>query len=251
MINLHGGGPAELLPQLAAIDKQTPGVNVVPLIGHNAVRIAVMGYENRAPKPDELDRMKNYVRAAMELGAFGFSSGPFYTPGKYSKTAEIIELAKVAAKFPGAFYTSHIRDESNYDVGLIKAIDEVIEISEAAKMPGVVTHIKALGPAMWGKSAEAIEHIEAARARGLEIWADQYAYTASGTSLQASLVPGWVQEGGIAAQTARLTNSEQRSGIRKEMLTNLERRGGAHSIMIRLYKADHSLEGKRLDEIAL
>ena len=250
MINPDGGGPADLVPQLAAVRKNVPGINVVPMIGHNGVRIAVMAYENRAPTPEELKKMEDLVRTAMELGAFGFSAGPFYVPGKFSKTDEIITLAKVAAKFPGAFYTAHIRDEASYDVGVVAAADEVIEIARAAKLPGVITHIKCIGPSVWGKSKDIIDHVNAARAEGLEIWADQYAYTASSTGLQAALVPGWAQEGGRAAQTARLSDPEQRATIRKEMLENLERRAGAHNIMIARCESDRSLEGKRLDDIA-
>ena len=250
MINPDGGGPADLKPQISAIREHVPGVNVAPMIGHNGVRTAVMGIENRAPTADEQKRMEEYVRAAMQLGAFGLSSGPFYVPGKYSKTEEIIGLAKVAARFPGAFYTSHIRDESSYDVGVVAAVDEVIRISREAKLPGVVTHIKALGPSVWGKSKEMIDHINAARAEGLEIWADQYPYAASGSGLQPSLVPGWAQEGGAQALAKRLQDPEQRALIRKEMALNLERRAGANAIMIGRYAPDPSLEGKRLDEIA-
>ena len=250
MINPDGGGPADLAPQLAAIRKEVPGLNVVPMIGHNGVRSTVMGYDRRAPTPEELKKMEDFVRGAMELGAFGFSAGPFYVPGKYSKTDEIIDLAKVAAKFPGAFYTAHIRDEASYDVGVVAAADEVIEIARAAKIPGVITHIKCIGPSVWGKSKDIIDHVNAARAEGLEIWADQYAYTASSTGLQAALVPGWAQEGGRSAQTARLSDPEQRATIRKEMLENLDRRAGAHNIMIAHCQSDPSLEGKRLDDIA-
>ena len=250
MINPDGGGPADLAPQLSAIRKNVPGVNVAPLIGHNAVRIAAMGYAQRAPTAEERKKMEDKIRAGMELGAFGFSSGPFYVPGKYSKTEEIVALAKVAAEYPGAFYTSHIRDEASYDVGVVAAVDEVIAIARAAKIPGVVTHIKCIGPNLWGQSKTIIEHINAARAEGVEIWADQYAYTSSSTGLQAALVPGWAQEGGRAAQTERLSNPEQRGLIRREMLGNLERRAGPHNIMIARCQSDPSLEGMRLDDIA-
>lgn len=250
MINPDGGGPADVAPQLAAIRRWVPGVNVVPMIGHNGVRTSVMAYENRAPNPAELKKMADYIQAAMELGAFGFSAGPFYVPGKYAQTDEFIHLAQVAAKFPGAFYTAHIRDEANYDVGVVAAAEEVITIARAAKIPGVITHIKCIGPDVWGKSKDIIERVNAARAEGLEIWADQYPYTASSTSLQAALVPGWAQEGGRAGQTARLTNPEQRATIRQEMLQNLARRAGASNIMIARCQEDPSLEGKRLDEIA-
>ena len=250
MLNPDGGGPADLTPQLDAVRKHVPGVNVIPMIGHNGVRSTVMGYDRRAPTAEELKKMEDFVRGAMELGAFGFSSGPFYVPGKFSKTDEIIDLAKVAAKFPGAFYISHIRDEASYDVGVVAAADEVIEIARAAKIPGIITHIKCIGPSVWGKSKDIIDHVNAARAEGLEIWADQYAYAASGSGLQPSLVPGWAQEGGQQGMAARLSDPEQRVTVRKEMAENLERRAGAHNIMIRRYEPDPSLEGKRLDDIA-
>ncbi len=249
-INPDGKGPADLAPQFAAINKLRPGVNVIPQIGHNAVREAVIGLENRAPTPAELRKMEALVKTAMDLGAFGLSSGPFYVPGRYSKTSEIVALAKVAARYPGAFHSSHIRDEASYDMGVLAAIDELIEVSRQSGIIGVVTHIKLLGPSVWGKSAEAIQMIEAARAEGLSIWADQYPYTASGSNLRSALVPEWAQEGGAKATAERLRDPVQRAKIRQGMVRNLELRGGAATLMIRDYPADHSLEGQRLDAIA-
>src|SRR5690606_12867412 len=115
--------------------------------------------------------------------------------------------------------------------------------------PGVVTHIKVLGPQVWGKSADVIARIDKARAEGLQIWADQYPYSASGSSLMASLVPGWAQEGGAAALAKRLQDPAMRAKIRAEMVPNLERRAGPHALMIRSFAPDPSLEGKRLDEV--
>jgi N-acyl-D-amino-acid deacylase len=250
VINPDGKGPADLAPQFARVRALTPGVNLVPLIGHNAVREAVMGLANRDPSPEELARMEQLVVNAMDLGAFGLSSGPFYVPGKYSKTPELIALARVAARYPGAVHTSHIRDESSYDIGVLAAIGEVIEVSRATGIRGVVTHMKMLGPTVWGKSAEAIRMIEAARREGLSIWADQYPYTASGSNLASALVPDWAQEGGAQALAQRLQDPAQRAKIRTEMAPNLARRGGAAALQIRSYAADHSLEGKRLDAIA-
>jgi N-acyl-D-amino-acid deacylase len=250
VINPDGGGPADLAPQLAAIREHTPGVNVVPAIGHNGVRSAVMGHANRAPTADEMRRMEDLVRQAMALGAFGFTSGPFDVPGKYSTTAELVALAKVAAEFPGAFHASHVRDESNYDIGVVAAVQELIQVSREARLPGIVTHIKALGPSVWGKSREVIEVINAARAEGVEIWADQYPYAASSTGLQPALVPGWAREGGQQAMARRLQDPEQRALIRREMADNLTRRGGPNAIMILQYESDPSRQGKRLDEIA-
>jgi N-acyl-D-aspartate/D-glutamate deacylase len=250
MINPDGGGPADLRPQVARIEANHPGVNVIPMIGHNGVRSGVMGLVNRQPTPAELAKMQALVKNAMDFGVYGMSSGPFYIPGKYSKTPEIVALARVAAAYPHAFHTSHIRDESSYDVGVLNAIRELIEVSRETKIIGIVTHMKMLGPSVWGKSTDAIRLINSARKQGLSIWADQYPYAASGSGLQPSLVPGWAQEGGPAALAKRLQNPEQRALIRKEMAQNLVRRGGGNAIMIRDYKPDRSLEGKRLDEIA-
>jgi len=250
MINPDGGGPADLRPQVAAIEAARPGVNVIPMIGHNGVRHEVMGLENRKPTPAELAKMQGLVREAMSFGALGMSSGPFYVPGKYSDTAEIAALAKVAAEFPNAFHTSHIRDESSYDIGVLASVAELIEVSRQTGITGVVSHMKMLGPTVWGLSDDAIEMIEAARAEGLSIWADQYPYAASSTGLSAALIPGWAQEGGREALAKRLQNPEQRALIREGMVENLARRAGANAIMISSYSADPSLEGMRLDEIA-
>ena len=271
LVNPDGGGPADLTRQIADTRAVTPGVNVIALIGHNAVREAVMGNVDRKASPAEQAKMEGLVTAAMRAGAYGLSDGPFYIPSKYSDTAEIVGLAKAAARFPHAVYTSHIRDEGNYDVGVLAAVDEVITVAREAKIPGIVTHMKVLGPQVWGKSADAIAlidtaraagvqvwgksadviaRIDAARASGVEIWADQYPYTASGSSLMASLVPGWAQEGGWEALAKRLADPAMRARIRAEMAPNLVRRGGANALMIRRFTPDPALEGKRLDAIA-
>jgi N-acyl-D-amino-acid deacylase len=250
MINPDGGGPGDLRPLVASIEKNVPGVNVVPMIGHNGVRQAVMGLANRKPTPAELEKMEGLVKSAMDFGAFGFSSGPFYIPGKYSETSELVALARVAAAYPNAFHISHIRDESSYDIGVLGAVKELIQVSRETKITGVVTHMKMLGPSVWGASTDAIKMIDDARAEGLSIWADQYPYAASGSGLQPALLPGWAQEGGRDAIVARLQNPEQRALIRKEMAENMVRRAGPNAMMIRGYDADPSLEGRRLDDIA-
>jgi N-acyl-D-aspartate/D-glutamate deacylase len=194
--------------------------------------------------------MQQLVKNAMDLGAFGLSTGPFYVPGKYSDTAELIAVAKAAAPYPYSFQTSHIRDEASYDIGLLAAVKELIEVSRQAKIKGVVTHIKAIGPDVWGKSKDVAKLIDDARKEGLDIWADQYAYGASSTGLSAAIVPGWAQEGGNAEIAKRIANPETRALMRKEMVDNIERRAGANSLMIRGYRPDPSLDGQRLDEIA-
>lgn len=205
--------------------------------------------EDRLPGHDELEEMKALVRAGMEEGAFGMSSGPFYAPGSYSDTDELTALAKVAAEY-GGVYTSHIRDESDYTIGLVAAVQEVITVARAAGLPGVVTHIKALGPPAWGKSAEVIAAIEAARAEGVEVFADQYPYEASSTGLSAALLPRWAQAGGRDSLTARLADPATRTRIREDMEANLARRGGADRLQFRRFRPDPSIEGRTLEDVA-
>ena len=248
-INPDGGGPLDLADQHRVLMAHRPAVNVAPFIGHNSVRTAVLGLDDRQPTPAELDAMRELVNNGMTEGAFGLSAGPFYTPGSFSKTAEHVELAKVAAKW-GGVYTSHIRDEGDYSIGLLAAVDEVITVARAAQLPGIVTHIKALGPRVWGLSGEVIQHINTARAAGVEVFADQYPYEASSTSLEAALVPTWVREGSRGAKLARLADVEQLGSIRKGIAENLDRRGGADRIQIRSYAPHPAWEGQTLAAIA-
>ena len=194
VINPDGGGPVDLVEQRGELEADGLGVNAVQLIGHGSVRRRVMSSDDRAPTDAELDEMRAIVRSGMEAGAWGLSSGTFYAPGSYSENSELIELARVAAEF-GGMYTSHIRDESNYTIGVLAAVEEVIDVGRQAGLTAVVTHIKALGPPVWGSSEAIVERIEAARAEGLSVYADQYPYLASATGLSAALLPRWSQAG--------------------------------------------------------
>nr|NIP60357.1 amidohydrolase family protein [Gemmatimonadota bacterium]NIR80776.1 amidohydrolase family protein [Gemmatimonadota bacterium]NIT90296.1 amidohydrolase family protein [Gemmatimonadota bacterium]NIU33376.1 amidohydrolase family protein [Gemmatimonadota bacterium]NIU37665.1 amidohydrolase family protein [Gemmatimonadota bacterium] len=216
---------------------------------HGAVRREVLGMADRAPSPGELDRMRALVRRGMDEGAFGLSSGPFYAPGSYSDTEELVALAEVAAE-RGGVYTSHVRDESNYTIGVVAALDEVIRIAREAELPGIHTHIKALGPPVWGFSLALVRRIERARDDGLEIYADQYPYPASATGLEAALLPRWAQAGGRDSLLARLDRPAELERIRAAMVENLARRGGADRIQFRRFEPDPSIEGETLAQIA-
>jgi N-acyl-D-aspartate/D-glutamate deacylase len=233
-INPDGGGPVDMAEQREALLEHGIGVNAAQLVPHGSVREEVLGMADRAPSAAELEQMRSLVRAGMEEGAFGLSSGPFYAPGSFSETSELIELARVAAEF-GGVYTSHIRDESDYTIGLEASVAEVIEVAEGAGLTGIVTHIKALGPRVWGFSATIVEMIETARARGVSVFADQYSYDASSTGLSSALLPRWAQAGGADSLQARLADPETLALIREEMVENLDRRGGADRIQIRDY----------------
>lgn len=247
-VNPDGGGPVDLAAQRAGFTHGL-GVNVALLVGHNTVRRAVLGMSDRAPSAAELDRMRQLVRAGMEAGAFGMSSGPFSAPGSFSETEELIELARVVAQYRGA-YTSHIRDEADYTVGVVAAVDEVIRISREARLRGVVTHIKALGPHVWGYSTALISRIERARAEGVEVFADQYPYEASATGLGTILLPRWAEVGGRDSLIRRMGDPASRTRLEADMLANLDRRGGADRIQFRRYPPDPSIEGKTLAHVA-
>ena len=251
--NPDGGGAVDLGRQRTELEAGGIGPNVALLIGHGRVRGAVVGSANRPPTADELARMRDLVRRAMEEGAFGLSSGLFYTPGSYAKTEEVIELARVASEF-GGLYTSHIRDEGNYNVGVVAAVQEVIRIAEEANTIGIVSHAKALGPDNWGLAHAITQRIDTARRRGVQVFADQYPYEASSTSLRAALLPDGVR----APTTEQLTASGSLEADAREILENAERvatenlrrRGGADAILIAHYRPDRSLEGRSLREIA-
>ncbi|MEE8573617.1 MAG: D-aminoacylase [Gemmatimonadota bacterium] len=248
ILNPDGGGPLDLPRQGERLLEHGLGINCALLIGHGSVRQALLGMEDRAPTPAELQRMKELVRTGMEDGAFGMSSGPYYAPGSYSTTEELVELSMVVSEHDGV-YTSHIRDEADYNIGVVAAVDEVITIAREARLPGVVTHIKALGPRVWGYSMAIVSHIERARAEGIEVFADQYPYLASGTSITGALVPRWALVGGRDSLLRRIANPSERERLRGGMLENLDRRGGADKIQFRS-AADHSIEGRTLQTVA-
>ena len=253
MVNPDGGGEMDLAEQGRRFREGGIGVHVALMIGHGAVRRAVLGMEDRPPTGEELERMAGLVRAGMEAGAFGMTGGLYYAPGSYAANDEVVRLAAEIAPY-GAFI-SHIRDESDYNIGLVAAVEEVVEVAEAHGIRGVVTHFKALGPPVWGLSRQATAAIDAARARGVEVFADQYPYEASGTSIVGALVPRWALAGetmpGMPSPLEeRLGNPQERARLRADMLVALERRGGAETLLLSRHRADTSLEGRYLSDLA-
>jgi N-acyl-D-aspartate/D-glutamate deacylase len=249
MVNPDGGGAVDMAAQRKELLADGIGVNVAQMVPHGSIRGEVIGMEDRPPTPEELKRMKQLVRDGMKVGAFGLSSGPFYAPGSYAETKELVALSGVAAAY-GGVYASHIRDESNYTIGLEAAVDEVIQVAREAGLPGIVTHIKALGPPVWGLSKRIVANIEEARAKGVEVYADQYPYKASATGLISALVPRWAEEGGHDSLVVRLNDEQQLSKIRTAMEENLARRGGAERIQFRYYRPDSTIAGQTLRQVA-
>ncbi|MDH3455712.1 MAG: D-aminoacylase [Gemmatimonadota bacterium] len=249
LLNPDGGGPVDLAAQRDQLLAHGLGINVGLLVPHGSVRRAVLGMDDRAPSAAELAQMQQLVRDGMERGAFGMSSGPYYAPGSYSTTRELVELARVVAEYDGA-YTSHIRDEADYNIGVVAAVEEVITVAREARLPGVATHLKVLGPRVWGYSMAVVERIERAREAGVEVFADQYPYLASGTSVTGALVPRWAQVGGRDALLARIDSPTERARLRADMIENLDRRGGADKLQFRYHTADPSVEGRTLQAVA-
>jgi len=245
-IGNDGKGIPDRASRLALMATQGVGTNVGFFAGHGTIRESMMGLENRAPTNDELAKMRAMVVEEMRAGALGISTGLFYTPGSFADTAEIIELAKVAAEF-GGIYDSHMRDESSYNIGVLGSIRELIEIGEKANIPVHAAHLKALGRDVWGQSGDIIALVEAARERGLEVTADQYPWRASGTRFAAALIPAWVRADSNEAMFGRLENPDLEDRIRTEMEGNLWRRGGKESLLV---TGESEWQGMTLGEIA-
>jgi N-acyl-D-amino-acid deacylase len=247
-VNPDGSGPANLADQRATYETHGTAVNVGLFVPHGSIRGAVLAMSDAAPSEQQLADMRDLVGMGMKAGGLGLSSGLYYAPGSYSTTDEIVAMARVVAEH-GGVYASHIRDEADYSIGVVAAVQEVIDIADQAGIIGVVTHIKALGPASWGLSMALVERIEAARARGVQVYADQYPYDASSTGIEGALIPRWAQVGGRARLLERL-DGQDRGRLLAEVRTNIERRGGAHTLMISRFAPDPSLEGRTLAELA-
>lgn len=240
-----GSGPEDVVAYFTTLEKGGVGSNVMHLIPHNSVRRKAMGNVNREPTAAELKTMLELVEQGMKDGACGLSTGLIYDPGSYSKTDELIALARVVARY-GGIYASHIRDEGT---GVVASTEEAIKIGREAKLPVHISHMKATGKAAWGKSADAIAAILAARRLGLVVTADQYPYTASSTSLTATLAPPRFREGDRKDYVARLDDEKTGPLIRKAIEAALKGRG-AEAIRIASYAKKPAWAGKSLAAIA-
>ncbi len=235
---------------------ETRGVscNVASFVGATTIRENVIGFEDKAPTPEQLDQMRELVRKEMEAGALGIGTSLIYPPAFYAKTEELIELCKVAAKYQGK-YISHMRSEGNR---LLEGLDELTRISREAGIPAEVYHIKAAGQPNWGKIDDLLSRIEAARKEGLKITADMYTYTAGGTGLDASLPP-WTEDGGYPALFKRLRDPATREKIKVQVQAPSDEwenmylaAGGPEHILLVGFKSEKlkPLTGKTLAEVA-
>jgi N-acyl-D-amino-acid deacylase len=238
---------------LKYLEQRGISTNVASFVGATTVRIHEVGYEDREPTPDELERMKGLVRQAMGEGALGLGSSLIYAPAFYAKTPELIELARVASEY-GGIYISHMRSEGNR---LLEAVDELVTIAREAKIPAEIYHLKAAGESNWSKLDAVIQKVEKARTEGLNITADMYNYTAGSTGLDAAMPP-WVQEGGYERWAQRLTDPAIRRRVHIEMTTptdkweNLRLAAGSEGTLLVGFKNEalKPLTGKTLAEVA-
>lgn len=241
-----GGSATDIGEFLGRFKTKPLAVNLGTLIGHNSVRSKVMGLENRDPSPEEQRKMNELVEQGMKEGAVGFATGLIYVPGTYSKTEEVVELAKSASKYGGT-YASHIRDEGTE---VVKAVNEAINIGEQANMPVEISHFKISSKALWGDSLRTIGLVEAARKRGLQVTVDQYAYTASSTSLD-SRIPSWAIAGGREEGKKRIADPETRKKIVQEMKDDLKKKEfkDFSFAYVASYRANPEYNGKNILEI--
>jgi N-acyl-D-aspartate/D-glutamate deacylase len=245
--NNDGRSPADLSVQFKQWTDAGIGTNVAAYYGEGSLRGRVVGNLDVRATPAQMEEMKRLVAKAMDDGALGMSTGLFYAPGSFAPTEEIVELAKVVAS-KGGIYDTHMRDESSYTIGLIGSINETIRIGREAHLPVHISHIKALGDDVWGMSDSVIKIIEQARREGVNVTANQYPYTASGTGLGASLLPRWAESGGGDSLRAVANDPARRPRLIREMTENLRRRGGPNTLL--LTSGDSSVRGKMLGQIA-
>ncbi len=238
----------------ARLEKQGMGINLASYVGATQVRRMVLGDDDKQPTPAQLDQMRELVRQAMREGAVGVSTSLEYSPAPYAKTEELIALASEASKF-GGIYATHMRDESN---GVLSGIDEALRIGREGHIPVEIWHLKVAGKANWGRMPEVVAKITAARAEGMDVTADTYAYTAWFNDFSA-FIPAWAHDGGNAKLIERLKDPAMRARIRKDMMTpsntwdnEWEEISGPQDVLIGVVKNPKllPLQGKRLSEVA-
>jgi N-acyl-D-amino-acid deacylase len=238
----------------ARLEKQGMGINLASFVGATQVRRMVLGDDDKQPTPAQLDQMRELVRQAMREGAVGVSTSLEYAPAPYAKTDELIALASEASKF-GGIYATHMRDESN---GILTALDEALRIGREGHIPVEIWHLKVAGRANWGRMPEVVAKINAARAAGMDVTADTYAYPAWFNSFSA-FIPPWAHDGGDAKLIERLKDPAMRARIRKDMMTpsnewdnEWTEIAGPEDILIGVVQNPKllPLQGKRLAEVA-
>lgn len=243
-----GSSNVDIAKYLNWLDSLKLSINVATLAGHNDIRKSVMGRANRDASADEMKKMEAIMKKAMQDGAVGLSTGLIYIPGTYTKTPEIVSLAKIAAQYNGV-YATHMRDEGD---SITYAIEEALTIGREAKIPVEISHFKCSGQHNWGRSKETIPMVEAARREGIEVTIDQYPYTASSTSIS-TLLPDDVLADGQDSIRARLQRPAIRKQVTDHILARLKKRKLKHLsyAVVANYSPDTTYNGKSIEAINL
>ncbi len=241
-----GSGPLDVGKYYQEIDEFGVGVNVAHLLPQGSLRRDVIGDDDRKATDEELTRMKELAGKAMQDGAWGMSSGLIYVPSSYADTQELAEIAKVVGRH-GGLYASHIRNEN---IEIIAAVEEALEIGRQAELPVHISHYKSSGKDSWGLVRVTTEIIEKQKAAGQTITADQYPYTASSTSLDATIIPAWARAGGHGAMLARFDDKEQWPRIEDEIISRLRELDDGARLQIASYEPFPAWSGHRISEIA-
>lgn len=230
-----------------AVDRIHPGINLLPLTAHGALRMAVMGTEERKAAPEEMEKMRKLLAESLEQGAWGMSTGLVYPPGSFADTEELESLAEILELY-GTVLTSHVRGESET---LLPAIDEILGIGQRTGCAVLISHLKAIGKAYWGDGCRGLEKITRARESGQTVWTDQYPYEATNTGLTV-LAPDWAHAGGIDGLIGRLRDPGIRPRLLRAIRERMDTRGGPSCVQISNIHTEKGRRyiGKTLEEIA-
>lgn len=225
--------------------------NVAPLVGHGALRVSEIGYEDRRCHPDEIERMRQSLAAALDAGAFGLSSGLVYTPATYAPSEELEQLAEVVAA-RGAIYASHVRNETDQ---VAEAIEEALTLSARVGVATHISHLKSAGERNWGRSGDLVGRLEEMRNQGVDVTADVYPYT-SGSTMLHSMLPPWLADQGVAALLERVKDPDTRARAARDLVEgipgwqNLGTATGWHGIRIAASPERAEWEGRSIATLA-
>ena len=214
-----------------SLEEQGIGSNFASFVGHNTIRGKVIGNEARYATPEEMEQMKEMVRQEMRDGCFGFSTGLAYVPGCFSDSSEVVNLARAAAE-EGGIYSTHVRNENKFGLGLLGSIHEALEIGRVAGMPVNISHLKCMGQSVWHRADSVIAMIEDYQKMGMKVTGDQYPYLASGPDIASALTPSWSRDGGLPAFRERIKDPKLLARIRAEITDLIYERGGEEHIFI-------------------
>ena len=233
---------------LDAVQQAGSTVNLAVQVGHGTVRSCVLGQDARAPNGEQMEQMKALIAESLDAGAMGFSTGLYYAPGYYARLDEVIELAAAAGE-RGKLYSSHIRSEGAQDVGLFVALNEAIEVGRRTGVRVEVSHVKCIGPKVWGRAGDVLALFERTRKEGIDVAGDQYPYTASSTSLTGAIFPRWALDGGRDATLQRMADPYQRQRMIDDITVTYQERSAGNMVIAR-YIPDPGYEGRSLEQIA-